>query len=133
MDMPSRSDDWQRLAERVRARRGALGLTQEQVAEKAGIEKRTLGSIEQKPRPRRATTLGGLERALEWAEGSVSQVLSGGEPTVAGDYEIQVRRRLGSKQDAYAKLDELPDDDDAIEEVNAILDAAVTARRRNAK
>jgi transcriptional regulator with XRE-family HTH domain len=132
--VPSSSDDWQRLADKVRTRRGALGLTQTQVAEAAGIESRTLGSIENKPRPRRAATLGGLERALGWTEGSIRQVLNGGEPIMTGDeYEIEVQRH-GSKQDVYAKLEELPEDDAALAAINAILDDAVArARRRNAK
>ena len=78
----SRGDgDWERVARFVTARRGAMGLSQTALAREAGMDIKTLNAIERRPGPRRAATLGGLERALGWREGSIMDIADGGDPT----------------------------------------------------
>jgi len=77
--------DWSRLGPRVTARRGSLGLSREQLAERAGVDASTIAAIETEARPRRAQTIGRLERALGWAEGSGLRIVAGGEPEVVND------------------------------------------------
>lgn len=70
-----------RLAQLVRARRKALRLTQELVNERGGPSTATLRLIEAgKPTDFRRGTTDQLEKALEWATGSVAAVLDGGDP-----------------------------------------------------
>ena len=59
-----RRDELQPLAGRALARRAALGLTQAQVAERAGVEWRTICRIEHARHHPRALLLLGVARAL---------------------------------------------------------------------
>ncbi|CDO11488.1 transcriptional regulator [Mycolicibacterium cosmeticum] len=74
---------WEKLGEAVRERRIALGLTQEQLADRGGPSTPTLRAIENNragrlsPRLRRS-----LERTLQWSAGSVDEVLAGQDATV---------------------------------------------------
>lgn len=61
-------------------RRGELGLTWDEVAERAGVAPQTVYRIISGS-PMRTTTRKGLERALHWAAGSIIAILAGGEPT----------------------------------------------------
>lgn len=126
-----RPPDWERLADFVKARRGALGLTQDELATSAGVDKKTLYAVESAPGRRRMKTLGGLERALGWAEGSIRQVLNGGEPTMAQeDYEVQSRDE-GRRRTVVAKIHQLPADDAALELIDRMLDARIEQSRRD--
>lgn len=62
-------------------RRGELGLTWEQVAERAGVSVQTIFRAINGT-PMRTTTRKGIERALEWASGSIDEIERGGSPTV---------------------------------------------------
>ncbi|MFC5184413.1 hypothetical protein [Actinomadura harenae] len=75
-------EDWQRLAECVSQRRAQLGLTQEDVRAAGGPSTVTLRYIESASQDSyKSNSLTRLERALDWAAGSVEAVLAGGEPT----------------------------------------------------
>lgn len=77
--------DWDRLAERIISRRVELGLkNREQLAAKAEISTRVIGDLEKARRENYdPVTLASIERALEWAAGSIRDVLAGREPTPA--------------------------------------------------
>lgn len=80
--MLAMTDKWQRLADQVVRRRGALGLTQAEVAHRGPLSLDRVQAIEgARSSKYRAGTIAALERALEWAYGSVQAILAGGEPT----------------------------------------------------
>lgn len=58
------------------ARRGELGLTQQQVAERAGVAVRTVHNAESGEKWPNALTRGRLERAVRWATGELSRLAS---------------------------------------------------------
>lgn len=92
---------WDKLAEAVRHRRRLLKLTQAEVTKRGGPSIATVRGIETKrasrlsQRSRRA-----LERALEWAPGSVDDVLAGGRPRPLGSADIAAAAPI--VQDAVA-------------------------------
>ncbi|MFI6496818.1 hypothetical protein [Nonomuraea typhae] len=71
------------LAETMDDRRVQLGLTWNQVAEKAGLTKEGLRSVRQETRKMMPLTKRGIEDALRWAAGSIDLVLAGNVPQVA--------------------------------------------------
>lgn len=94
-----------RLAEAIRARRSALGLTQRDVVAAGGPALSTLRQIEAAKSPgglSRETTLG-LDRSLRWTPGTAAKVLAGtgevapldtaGWPTAVGDWAAYVQHR----------------------------------------
>ncbi|MGE2714225.1 helix-turn-helix domain-containing protein [Mycolicibacterium litorale] len=75
---------WERLGEYVAARRKNRGWSQAAVADRGGPSDTLQSRIEAGDwRPTRgvAETLKKIDAGLEWAEGSASRVLDGGEPT----------------------------------------------------
>lgn len=71
------------LADAVMAQRGRLGLTQEELAAKAGISVDTVQAIEHGHRTTfRTRTKAALEGALGWAPGSIDAIAAGGTPTI---------------------------------------------------
>lgn len=79
------NDDWQALAEAVKAEREELGLTQEQIASSGGPSTATMRLIEGAMQAGyRSRTLLALERSLGWPRGKVRRILRGEpEPEVA--------------------------------------------------
>ena len=103
--------DWARLADYVAAARGRAGFTsQDAFAEAAGISTRTLSKLET-CHPVSEVTLGRVESALGWKEGSAARVLAGGEPW----------------EDPLAALDQYPELRQAMEHLIALT--AEAARR----
>lgn len=77
------TESWDRLADAVRARRSALRLTQQELADNAGVNVMTIRNLEGLRRfTRMPATVGKVERALGWEVGSAEAVLSGGDPTL---------------------------------------------------
>jgi len=76
-------ESWKRLGSALRAERQRQGLSREELAAKADVSPRSIQSAEsgRVPQGRRPFTLDAIERALDWAVGSVDSVLEGGEPT----------------------------------------------------
>lgn len=73
---------WRRLADTVVRRRAELNLTQADVAQRGQISIDRVQNIEGAKRTTyRLGTLAALERALEWAPGSVQAILDGDDPT----------------------------------------------------
>jgi transcriptional regulator with XRE-family HTH domain len=72
----------EKLAGLVRERRKALGLTQPQVAERGDVSVELVRRVEtNRSGDLRASKIEGLERALEWEQGSIRAILDGGMPT----------------------------------------------------
>lgn len=68
------------LADRMDRRRAELGLRWADVADRGGITTQTLREVRAGARRLRGLTKAAIERALEWAPGSVDVILDGGEP-----------------------------------------------------
>lgn len=81
-DMALLSGDTRRLADRVAARRGELGLTHRDIQAAGGPSPATLSLIEGSGRDSLQVGIAGkLEKALRWTPGSVRAILAGREPT----------------------------------------------------
>jgi len=79
----SRQDDRSRrdrVARYVARRRADLGLSQEALAERAGINPKTVLDLERGRRTASARTRQKIEGALGWAEGDLNHVANGGYP-----------------------------------------------------
>lgn len=69
-----------RLAEAIEARRGELGITQAEFAERGGLALKTVSRLENGGTEARSTTLAAIDRAAGWKNGSAARILVGGEP-----------------------------------------------------
>lgn len=67
--------------EQVVKRRAELGLSRAAAAKLAGVDPKTLQSLEQDTRWPHDTNRAKIERALRWAPGSLDAIRAGGEPT----------------------------------------------------
>ncbi|MEV8395626.1 MULTISPECIES: hypothetical protein [Bacillati] len=74
-----------RLDGAMNARRLELGLAWKDVARVAGISYETLRGVRRGSTAGAALTLRRIERALQWAQGSIDAVMAGGEATPLGD------------------------------------------------
>lgn len=70
-----------RLAEAVKARRLAVGLSIRAAATQAGIARGTWIALEEASRRTANTAYAAIEQTLGWTPGSIAAVLGGGEPT----------------------------------------------------
>ncbi|WP_067482590.1 helix-turn-helix domain-containing protein [Actinomadura hibisca] len=75
--------DRERVAKYVVARRGSLGLTQERLAERAGVTVKTIYNLETGERWPQARTRAAVEAALQWRAGDLVRVGEGREPAGA--------------------------------------------------
>lgn len=70
------------LRECIKQRRGELGLTQAEAADRVGMSRNTLQKIEQgkhaRPHPR---TLAEIDRAMEWKPGTAADLVRDDAPT----------------------------------------------------
>lgn len=73
---------WARLGGALRESRERQGLTQGELAERAGVSKKSIQDLEagKVPRSRMPYTLAPLAKELGWPAGAVDSVLAGGEP-----------------------------------------------------
>lgn len=75
--------DWDRLAGAIRERRKVLDMTQQQLADAAGVDRSTIKNLEGARTPKRLpSSIAAVEQALGWTSGSAQTVLAGGEPTI---------------------------------------------------
>lgn len=91
----SRQADRERVARYVAARRGSLGLSQEQLATKAGVDIKTLWNLETGDRWPQAKTRARIEAALGWDEGDILRLnrglpLAGEEESELADLEAAI-------------------------------------------
>lgn len=104
-------------------RRGELGLTWNEVAERVGVSPGTIYRIAAGPtRAMRTTTKKGIESTLNWAAGSVDDILNGSDPT-ASDSASQ-----RESDSPYAELRTLADQLD--EQIRAAQEQSDEIRRR---
>jgi transcriptional regulator with XRE-family HTH domain len=73
-------EDRQRVADYIRARRGDLGLSQEQLADKAKVALKTVTNVESGTTWPQAASRAKLESALGLASGDIVRIGRGGEP-----------------------------------------------------
>ncbi|MDG4857337.1 helix-turn-helix domain-containing protein [Streptomyces sp. T-3] len=80
--MQATDEQWKRLGQRIADRRRELGLTQVELAQAAGVDVKSIVSIEKgTPRKRWPTSLPRLEAPLGWVPGSTREMANGGDPT----------------------------------------------------
>ncbi|GAA4237417.1 hypothetical protein GCM10022254_49420 [Actinomadura meridiana] len=78
--------DRERVAKYAVARRGSLGLTQEQLAERAGVTVKTVYNLESGERWPQARTRSAVEDALRWHPGDLARIGEGLEPQDGRDH-----------------------------------------------
>ena len=117
--------DWAKLASAIKAAREARGLTQIDLAERAGISEGTIQNLESpEPRRRIPPSLAKVEPHIGWAAGSGLAILEGGDPILA-----PVGRK-GSSSPADRSPDRIRNDlplriVDELESEGPLLDSAV--------
>jgi transcriptional regulator with XRE-family HTH domain len=80
-------EDRSRVGGYIERRRGALNLTREELAEKAGVNAKTIYRLEREGRWPIARTRSRIEAALGWTNGDLQRIAEGLEPTVVIDTE----------------------------------------------
>lgn len=107
---------WRALGAEIKRRRVALGLSQQQLADAAGIGVNTVGNIESEDKARRELTLADICAALGWTRDSYLSILEGSNPTLA-EPEVE------PEDDAlrYERPDDM--DDESWAELKAKFDA----------
>lgn len=119
--------DVERLGRAVYTRRRQLGLSQQELAEAAGVSQTTIRNIEAgRVGARRGPSVPLVERALGWKAGSGEDVLAGGEPTVV-DGEPAPAGYVSSRRRNLVVLEDVP-----LEELRAELDRRIEALVREA-
>lgn len=109
---------WARLAAAARAAREARGLSQEKLADLAGVSEGSVQNLESgKPRTRMPQTVAKIEPHLGWAAGSARAILSGGEPTLtaAGSQDGPAAKDRIREKLPLRVVDELESDDPLID------------------
>lgn len=86
MSRPDRA----RVARYVVARRGELNMSQQRLAERAGVDAKTIYNLESGDRWPQPKTRDRIEAALGWYSGDLQRIAEGGEPI---DYERPPTRR----------------------------------------
>lgn len=74
--------DWARLGERLKAGRIERGMEQQEVASAIGVKRGAIRNIEIGQVVKITTTIRMYAKLIGWADGSIDDVLDGGEPTV---------------------------------------------------
>ncbi|MFJ7070135.1 helix-turn-helix domain-containing protein [Streptomyces sp. NPDC101115] len=90
---------WARLGQALANARQAQGLTQEQLAVKAGV---SLGSVQnaeagQVPKARMPYTIRSVAKALGWPDAAVDDILDGGQPP-EGWRDIPVQQQITAER-----------------------------------
>lgn len=106
--------DRQRAARAVTARRGQLGLTQQELADAAGVDIKTIGNLESRGRWPIARTRARIENALGWQAGEMQRISETApepapEPDVLAeefgeDNAARLRRVLGKRGETGAMV-----------------------------
>jgi transcriptional regulator with XRE-family HTH domain len=82
MEPMTSHEDRSRVGGYIERRRGALNLTREELADKAGVNAKTIYRLEREGRWPIARTRDKIERSLGWASGDMQRIAEGEEPTV---------------------------------------------------
>lgn len=106
-------DNWERVAKEVRARRAALGLTQQEAAASANVSEATWNLIENaRGGPYKPRSLRGICSALRWTSNSIDRLLHDKDveeidssDTPSDDERIeQLEERIAHLERALGKL-----------------------------
>lgn len=106
-DDARQGEDWAAVAAAVKARAAEKGLTQQDIATKAGVSLSLIHEIaggKERKRPRR--TLVVISRALDWPDDHLGRVLKG-HPPAEGDVrpgDVDVQEELRAIREDMAKL-----------------------------
>jgi transcriptional regulator with XRE-family HTH domain len=123
--------DRKRVARYVESRRAALGLTQQQLADRAAVDLKTVYNLEVAGRWPQAKNRHKLETALRWTDGDFVRIAEGGEPVVvdfadqeapagAEDFEDWVQANLHKLSESDRQVvEELLTEYQGIKESNA--------------
>lgn len=105
------ADGRQRAARAVAVRRGELGMTQQELASKAGVDVKTVGSLETRGRWPIARSRVSIERALGWSSGELTRIAERGlDPAIPPEVRQKIMaapRDDEWKRDAIAALEQL--------------------------
>lgn len=103
-------NDWDRVIAAVVIRRSELGLTQRELAAKAGVAERTVQNLEAGTRPQ-PLIRGKIERALGWPTGEMGRIASMAAPATdvlaeefGEDNAARLRRVLGKRGQTGAEV-----------------------------
>ncbi len=74
--------DWQAVSVAIKARLEELGMTQAELAHRAGVALETVRELQHNLRPRRRSprTLTAVSRALDWPDDRLAVLAAGGDP-----------------------------------------------------
>jgi transcriptional regulator with XRE-family HTH domain len=74
--------DWQAVSDAIKARLAELGMTQADLAHRAGVALETVRELQHNLRPRRRSprTLSAVSTALDWPEDRLAVLAAGGDP-----------------------------------------------------
>ena len=102
----------QRAARTVAARRGELGMTQQELADAAGVDSKTIYNLESRGRWPIARTRALVEKALGWPVGEMQRIAENEpepepEPDILPDGVRDDIRRGASSPESAAHLEQL--------------------------
>lgn len=100
--------DRERLGRQVALRRSHLGLSISAAARIAQIDRGTWTGVEKAARETEEYNHAGIERALQWAPGSIAATLAGGDPTPQrADQPEAIERTLPEDFDLQAEIERI--------------------------
>lgn len=88
----------QRAAHAVAARRGELDMTQQELAEAAGVDLKTIGNLERRGRWPIARTRARIERALRWPSGEMERLAVPAKPTIPAEVLAVIQKNYPADQ-----------------------------------
>lgn len=99
-----------RAAQAVAERRGKLDMTQQDLADRAGVDAKTIGNLETRGRWPIARTRARIEEALGWPDGEMTRLAGDGEgplvpPEVVAVLEHAYRDEPGKAREAVSALE----------------------------
>lgn len=96
--------DWTALAAALKARRKALRYSQQGLADAAGVSRSTIQNLERETAVGiEHETMRRIETPLLWEQGSISNVLSGGDPLVIGNDRVVAEMAIGEQVGEYVR------------------------------
>lgn len=98
------TDHWARLAEAIRDRRKALGLSVSAAAQAGDMNRETWTNAEGAKRQLSEHRWAGVERALHWTPGSIDDILAGGDPVEQREDRNQVDAGLADEIERISEM-----------------------------
>ena len=123
----------ERLSKLMDERRADLGLTWEQVADRAGIKYETIRAIRTGDSRGRTPTRRVISIALEWTPGSVDRILEGGNPETAPAGQPAAEGDDAGRQAVIAGVRAIYPGDDIAELIMTQWDKPLELRQRELK